>query len=170
MTRLDKIEEMQMQIANTQKVAFITMGLKRSSLSDDAEVTFHLYKDEQEVNPRYTVYVVDIPKDHRNSEYAAFIVPHGRENDWLFSTAEGRKHLVKESKFNRLAIFTMHAGHKYESFEGVQKELESVVKNMAPSGYNKKVFGSTTYRYLSNIIFDTMVKVFLIIEKDVIEM
>lgn len=150
MTRLDTAKEMQVQVSNVQKVAFITMGLKRSSLSDNAEVTFDLFKNQQDQNPRYTVHVVDIPKHHGNSEYAAFIVPHGRENDWLFSTAEGRKHLVKESKFNRLAIFTMHTGHKYDNFEGVQKELESVVINLAPGGYEKKVTPSLIhiYKYL----------------------
>lgn len=140
MTRLDTVEKMQMQVANLQQVAFITIGLKRSSLNDNSEVSFHLFKDQEDTNPRYTVYVVDIPKDHRTSEYAAFIVPHGRESDWLFSTAEGRKQLVKESKFNRLAIFTMHAGHNYDNFEGLQKELEGVVINLAPGGYRKKVF------------------------------
>lgn len=128
-----------MQIANVQKVAFITIGLKRSSLNDNSEVSFDLFKDQHDTNPRYTVYVVDIPKKYQSSEYAAFIVPHGRESDWLFSTVEGRKHLVEESKCNRLAIFTMHVGHKYDNFEGVQKELEGVVVNLAPGGYKKKV-------------------------------
>lgn len=137
-SRLETVEDMQMQVANVQKVALVTAGLKRTHLSDGSEVSFDLCNG-RESNPRYTVFVVDIERNLKFSEYAAFIVPHGREKDWLFSTTEGRKHLVKESKHNRLAIFIMHTGHKYDDFEGVQKELADVVVTMAPNGYNKKV-------------------------------
>lgn len=135
---MKSVEEVQTQIANVQRTAFITAGLKRTFMTDGAEVSFELFKDDNE-KPRYTVFIVDIPKHHKNFEYAAFIAPHGRENDWLFATADGRKHLVEESKHNRLAIFTMHSGHKYDDFEGVQNELADVVVNFAPIGYSKKV-------------------------------
>lgn len=147
MQRLNTKAEMQMQVANVQKAAFVTSGLKRASLAEGGEASFDLFQEGDTI-PRYTVYVVDIPKNHKNSEYAAFIAPHGRENEWLFSTEQGRKHLAKESKHNRLAIFTMHTGHKYEDFEGVQKELADVVINLAPNGYRKKVKGCIAMYFL----------------------
>lgn len=138
MQRMQTVEEIQNQVSNVQKSAFVMSGLKRCALTDSAEASFDLFKANDKT-PRYTVHVVDIPKNHKNSEYAAFITPNGRENDWLVSTAEGRKYLVAECKHNRLAIFTMHAGHKYGNLDEIQKELADVVVNLAPNSFKKKI-------------------------------
>lgn len=64
-----------------------------------------------------------------------------REAEWLFSTANGRKKLVEITKYNRLAIVTLHRDQKYESFEAVQTELSNVVCNLAPAQLkNRKVY------------------------------
>ncbi|CAH0557061.1 unnamed protein product [Brassicogethes aeneus] len=140
MQRLESTEEVKTHVSSTQQAAFICSGLKRSSLSDDLEVTLDLYQPGDSTKPRFTVYVVDINPEPKNSQYAAFIVPQGREAEWLFSTKAGRKHLVKMTKHNRLTIVTMHRGHKYESFEAVQNELTDTVCNLAPSALtNKKI-------------------------------
>lgn len=83
--------------------------------------------------------MVDIPKDPKNSDYAVFVVPHGRESEWLFSTSSGRKQLAKMSNHNRLLIVTMHSGQQYDNFESIQRELSDIAINLAPQNYSNKV-------------------------------
>lgn len=62
-----------------------------------------------------------------------------RETEWLFSTKEGRKKLLKSANFNRLAIITMHRNQKYDSLETVKEELKTIVLNLAPVNTGKVV-------------------------------
>nr|CAI5842659.1 unnamed protein product [Callosobruchus analis] len=137
MQRYEKEEEIISSIANVQNASFVCSGLKRSSIEEENEVVLDLYEPGSK-NPRFTVYVVDIPPQHNNAQYAGFIVPEGREAEWLFSTKAGRKNLVRVTKHNRLAIITLHRGQKYESLDAVQKELSDTVCNLAPSSLNVK--------------------------------
>lgn len=57
-----------------------------------------------------------------------------RESEWLFSTPQGRSKILSSAKFNRLSIVSMHRGHKYTSWEDVQEELSSSIRNLAPRG------------------------------------
>lgn len=137
MVRYETLEQIKEQIFSTQQAAFIFTSLKKSSIVDDNEVSMDLFESGNE-KPKYTIYIVDIPPEKNNEQYAAFIVPQGREAEWLFSTKSGRKHLVKMTKHNRLVIVTLHRGFKYDSLELVQNELEETVCNLAPTNFLKK--------------------------------
>ncbi|XP_018578007.1 methyltransferase-like protein 13 [Anoplophora glabripennis] len=137
MQRFENEQDIILHISSVQQAAFVCSGLKRSSIANENEVVLDLFEP-CETKPRFTVHVVDIVPQHKNSQYAAFIVPQGREVEWLFSTKAGRKHLVTMTNHNRLAIITLHRGQKYESFEAVQKELTETVCNLAPSSLNNK--------------------------------
>ena len=39
--------------------------------------------------PRYTMHVVDMKNHKLCNKFGVFIVPRGREREWLFSTEEG---------------------------------------------------------------------------------
>lgn len=56
------------------------------------------------------------------------------ETEWLFSTPQGRRKILSSAKFDRLSIVSMHRGHVYTSWDGVQEELSSSIRNLAPSG------------------------------------
>ncbi|XP_044267613.1 eEF1A lysine and N-terminal methyltransferase homolog [Tribolium madens] len=131
MERLEAIDEIARQIASVQQAAFVCSGLKRSSI-EGGEVSLDLCRP-GDPRPRFTVHVVETTSSARNSQYAAFIVPQGREAEWLFSTKSGRQHLAKVTKTNRLAIVTMHRGHDYGNFEQVQAELGDAVCSFAPA-------------------------------------
>ncbi|KAJ8920718.1 hypothetical protein NQ315_004857 [Exocentrus adspersus] len=137
MQRCTDEQEVVLHISTTQQAAFVCSGLKKSSIANENEVVLDLFEP-GDSKPRFTVYIVDIPPHHKNYQYAAFIVPQGREAEWLFSTKSGRKHLVKMTNHNRLAIITLHRGHQYGSFETVQKELTEIVCNLAPSSLTSK--------------------------------
>ncbi|KAJ8974922.1 hypothetical protein NQ317_010205 [Molorchus minor] len=139
MQRFEKEEDIILHISSVQQAAFVCSGLKRCSLGNENEIVLDLYQP-GDTNPRFTVYVVDGPLQRNNSQYAAFIVPQGRETEWLFSTKLGRKHLVEMANHNRLAIVTLHRGQVYDSLETVKTELSNTVRDLAPSSLsNRKV-------------------------------
>ena len=59
------------------------------------EIPLALYTDDVSAtadssSPRYSIFVVDVedPKIAKKRSFAVFIVPSGRETEWLFSTKE----------------------------------------------------------------------------------
>ncbi|KAI4892567.1 hypothetical protein NFI96_024732 [Prochilodus magdalenae] len=87
--------------------------------------------------PRYTLTVQDSPpstKVPRANHFAIFIVPQGRESDWLYGSAEGRSQLASSAKFRRLIIAAMHRDQVYEDMQAVQSELSPMVMELAPPG------------------------------------
>lgn len=140
MQKCETVEEVISYILSAQQAAFVCSSLKKSSIGEQNEISLDLYEQNNPLKPRYTVYVVEISPEAKNSPYAAFIVPEGRETEWLFSTKTGRKNLVTMTNHNRLAIVTMHRGQKYESLDAIKKELEDIVCNLAPSNLkNRKI-------------------------------
>ncbi|CAM5134141.1 unnamed protein product [Eretmochelys imbricata] len=86
--------------------------------------------------PRYTLHVVDSPsvKASRNNHFAIFIIPQGRETEWLFGTEAGRKQLAASAGFRRLITVALHRDQHYEGMEGIQAELSGKVMELAPPG------------------------------------
>ncbi|XP_034775256.2 eEF1A lysine and N-terminal methyltransferase isoform X1 [Acipenser ruthenus] len=87
--------------------------------------------------PRYSCHVVDSPAGatlHRASHFAVFIVPQGRETNWLFGTAEGRSQLAGSAGFRRLVVVAMHRDQEYQDMEAIQSELSAKVMELAPPG------------------------------------
>lgn len=140
MQRIAQEEDLIKQISSAQQAAFVCSGLKNSNISDD-NISFDMFLPNDD-KPRYTVFVTDIPPNRKNMQYAAFIVPQGRETEWMFSTIDGRKELASMSKCNRLAVVIMHRNQVYESLDAVKVELEDCVRNLAPAtiGTDKVIF------------------------------
>lgn len=97
------------------------------------EVSIDLYQPSNN-KIRYTIHILDQKTSRENGRYAAFIVPQGRETEWLFSTEPGRKKLLQSAKHDRLAIVSMHRGHEYKSWDDVKDELSGSIRNFAPNG------------------------------------
>ncbi|XP_060088414.1 eEF1A lysine and N-terminal methyltransferase [Heteronotia binoei] len=85
---------------------------------------------------RYTLHVVHCPtvKVSRDNRFAIFIVPQGRETEWVFGTEEGRKQLAASAGFRRLVTVALHWDQHYESMETIQAELSEKVMELAPPG------------------------------------
>lgn len=75
--RFENEQDIILHIASVQHAAFVCSGLKRSSIANENEVVLDLFEP-CDSKPRFTVYVVDIVPQPKNSQYAAFIVPQGR--------------------------------------------------------------------------------------------
>ncbi|XP_024277536.1 eEF1A lysine and N-terminal methyltransferase isoform X1 [Oncorhynchus tshawytscha] len=94
--------------------------------------------------PRYTLTIQDCPpgaKVPRANHFAIFIVPQGRETDWLYGLAEGRGQLAASANFRRLVVVAMHREQEYTDMQAVQSELSPMVMELAPPGMpaNQKV-------------------------------
>nr|XP_028588121.1 eEF1A lysine and N-terminal methyltransferase isoform X7 [Podarcis muralis] len=85
---------------------------------------------------RYTLHVVHSlnVKASFDNKFAIFIVPQGRETEWLFGTDEGRKQLATCAGFWRLVTVALHRDQHYEGMEAIQAELSEKVMELAPPG------------------------------------
>ncbi|XP_077272908.1 eEF1A lysine and N-terminal methyltransferase homolog [Temnothorax americanus] len=130
--RVSTTDDIVSVILSVQQSALVCNSLYKRSVADVGEVSLDLHRPGDK-HPRYTVYVLDQPRT-RTRTYAAFIVPQGKETDWLFSTKEGRQQVLKSAQRDRLAIVTLCREHKFESWDTVKAELEDCVRNLAPAG------------------------------------
>ncbi|XP_014113014.1 PREDICTED: methyltransferase-like protein 13 [Pseudopodoces humilis] len=92
--------------------------------------------DRESGKPRYTLHVVDSTsvKPSRDNHFAIFIIPQGRETEWLFGTEEGRRQLAASAGFGRLLTVALHREQCYEGMAGIQAELSAKVMELAPPG------------------------------------
>ncbi|XP_022919129.2 eEF1A lysine and N-terminal methyltransferase homolog [Onthophagus taurus] len=130
-TKAEKPDKVKDLISSIQQSSFLCSHLKNTTIKDDDVVSFEIFETNSS-SPRYTAYVIDIPFERENFKYAAFIVPQGREAEWLFSTVEGRKQLAKMSHHNRLTVITMHRNQTYGSLDDIKIELNDIIKKLAP--------------------------------------
>ncbi|VDM47479.1 unnamed protein product [Toxocara canis] len=82
--------------------------------------------------PRYQIWIVDDPDKKSFTSYASFIVPLGREYEWMYSTEKGRLALRRECGKSRLAIVLFFREQIYESLTAVQGELSELILSFAP--------------------------------------
>lgn len=135
--RLSSIDDIISAILSVQQSAFIFNTLQKRSVADIGEISLNLNSPDNK-HPRFTIYVLDQLKIHGSKSYAAFIVPQGKETDWLFSTKEGRQQVLKSSQRDRLAIVTLCREHKFENWDAVKSEIEDCILNLAPEGLSGK--------------------------------
>ncbi|KAK1928594.1 Methyltransferase-like protein 13 [Phytophthora citrophthora] len=95
-----------------------------------------------QVNPRFTLRLVDAHARGPNGSCAVFLIPQGREHEWMFSTEEGANELAAGAGFGRLIIVALgRGGHAFESTAKVQEELNAKVMELAPDtlGSDEKI-------------------------------
>lgn len=131
--RLSSTDDMISAILSAQQSALVCNSLCKRSVADVGEILLDLHRPGDK-HPRYTVYILDQPRTRGAKTYAAFIVPQGKEMDWLFSTKEGRQQVLKSAQYDRLAIVTLRREHKFEGWNAVKTELQDCIRNLAPAG------------------------------------
>ncbi|OCT85225.1 hypothetical protein XELAEV_18023389mg [Xenopus laevis] len=133
MTKVQQIpEELMEAVKERQRYALIRNRLKQNQSFQ--EVSLDLC-DGDSRKRRYTFYIVDSPAirlSHSN-HFAIFIIPHGRETEWLFGLEQGRRQLAGNG-FRRLIIVALHRDQQYTDMKAIQSELSSKVLELAPPG------------------------------------
>lgn len=99
-----------------------------------------LLESENEL-PRYIVHVVDVIQGGGpNGSCAVFLIPQGREHEWMFGTEKGRMQVAQGSGFGRLIVIALGRGHVFENAQAVQNELSPKVVELLPTiGKNENV-------------------------------
>ncbi|XP_017097345.2 eEF1A lysine and N-terminal methyltransferase homolog [Drosophila bipectinata] len=138
MQRFTASSDLMNAVSSVQKAALVCNGLAKSSIAGHNEVTMDLHRP-SETDPRYTIHILDQPPARCLGKYAAFIVPQGREIEWLFGTPEGRKKLQESANFQRLAVVTLHRDQVYSTLDEVKLELADSIKNLSPSGLTDQI-------------------------------
>ncbi|KAM4812191.1 eEF1A lysine and N-terminal methyltransferase isoform X2 [Urocitellus parryii] len=131
--RLESAERLVEAVRERQQYAWLCSQLRRKA--GLGSVSLDLCSGDTG-EPRYTLHVVDSPavKPSRDNHFAIFIIPQGRETEWLFGMEEGRKQLAASAGFRRLVTVALHRGQQYDGMDSVQAELSPRVMELAPAG------------------------------------
>jgi len=132
--RLDSVDDLLEIVIGTQKSVSTCFDLAECQLKDSSN-KFEI-NCSQTKKPRYTITIVESPTERNpiKMTFSAFIVPHGREHEWLFNNVEGQDILRRNCNVDRLAIISMHRGQFYKSLKRVQQELSRLMLKIAPQG------------------------------------
>ncbi|XP_046579272.1 eEF1A lysine and N-terminal methyltransferase-like isoform X2 [Haliotis rubra] len=134
MDRYEDVPGMKTVVKEMQYYAVVKHQISKKNVGDD-QPSLCLYSSESS-EPRYTLYVVDRP--HKTSrQFAVFIVPQGRETDWLFCQPAGRKQLAESAASDRLVVVTLHRTHSYTDIESVKEELSGKVMELTPPNFKR---------------------------------
>lgn len=138
--RLDSINDLLEIVIDTQKSVSMCFDLTKCQMEDISNNYRFEINCSQTKKPRYTIMIVESPteKNPNKMTFAAFIVPHGREHEWLFSSEEGQDILRRNCNVDRLAIISMHRGQIYKDLKQVQQELSRLMLKIAPQGVIKR--------------------------------
>lgn len=72
-------------------------------------------------------------------DIAAFVVPLGREADWIFSDVDGRTSLSKQCMTRRLVfIFAVGKSFEFKSMKHITEELSQTIQSLYPPGTSQK--------------------------------
>ncbi|KAL7638286.1 UNVERIFIED_CONTAM: hypothetical protein RMT77_010850 [Armadillidium vulgare] len=122
--------EVKETVTSLQQFALLKHNLKKKLVAGE-NINLDLY-DPKNRGKRYELFVVDAPKTSNKLPFAVFIVPHGRESEWLFSNIKGQRQLAESASANRLVVVHLMRGQIYGTMKDVQNELESKVLELAP--------------------------------------
>lgn len=123
------------EVASLQQYAFLRLDISRRKLQKGEDVSLNLFVSWSDV-PRYRLFVCDLQVPSQTQlRFAIFIVPQGRESEWMFSTPEGREQLTEECQAERVIVVHLCREQNYLCLDQVKKELSSKVMELAPASY-----------------------------------
>ena len=140
-TRLKTREELINSVRGIQQFAAVRAGAAKSQKlfrSADArreDVSLDLRTSDSEA-PKYSLYTVDSDRSGCTLKFAVFIVPQGRECEWLFSTGNGRRQLAESADCQRLIVVHLNRAHAFQNLKSVQDELSAYVMELSPPDLN----------------------------------
>lgn len=136
------------EIASLQQYALLRHHMSTKGLQPDDDVMLDLCASGSNT-VRYQLFVCDRPRaSPATKKFSIFIVPQGREVEWLFGHKEGRRQLAQQCETQRLVVVHLCRGQVYTDLEQVKRELSCKVMELAPPWFKptdqkKVVFLST---------------------------
>ena len=131
--RLNSTTEVINEIVSLQQFSFIQNHIKNFKIKEEDNLYLDLYDETDLINPKYTLYFVDHPNRRlKHEKCAVFIVPQGRETEWLFATFDGRIELAKQAKFSKIIVVHLNRYHRYKNLDEIKSELSGKVLELLP--------------------------------------
>nr|SVE93507.1 EOG090X02SD [Scapholeberis mucronata] len=131
--RLSSVEELNERIQSIQHFATLCHRMNHDNKTSEDNNIELMDPNSTKKTPKYTIFIVD-RQAKSNNKFAAFVVPQGREIDWMFSSNEGRRQLADNAKYQRLLVIHLGRDHHFPNLEYVQTELSGVVSSLQPEG------------------------------------
>jgi len=132
--RFNATDQVIQEIESLQEFAFIQHHIKNMKMTAEDDIHLDLFGSEDSVNARYTLYFSNYSNKRSKTPISCgvFIVPQGREIEWIFSTTKGRVELTKQSGCEKLIIVHLNRNHQYSSIEQIKSELSPKVLELIP--------------------------------------
>ncbi|OQR78729.1 methyltransferase protein 13-like [Tropilaelaps mercedesae] len=136
LVRYASAEALLAELKLQQNYAFFRNHLCRFTL--DREYKTELYSTREDV-AKYELFIVDTPDADRQTglKFACFIVPEGRECEWLFGTPKGRKILAKQCQAHRVVFVHLSRHFKYASTKQIEDELSHYISQLTPKNFKQ---------------------------------
>uniref|UniRef100_T1JA07 Methyltransferase type 11 domain-containing protein n=1 Tax=Strigamia maritima TaxID=126957 RepID=T1JA07_STRMM len=136
LARVQNKSELVENVENIQQFMFVRHEILSGKKENAENASFELFAPGSKTW-RFSLYLVISSKTKRSVPFAIFIVPQGRELEWLYGTSKGRIYLAENTKCGALVVVHLSRDHVYENLKVVQEELASYVMELAPFGLPK---------------------------------
>ncbi|CAL4069158.1 unnamed protein product, partial [Meganyctiphanes norvegica] len=123
-------EQIKDTVKDLQKYALLKHTLNLQQI-DGRNISVGL-EDPTSGNLRFILHVIDCPQKLRKLEFAVFIVPHGREAEWIFGSPAGRDKLAASANASRLVVVHLCRNQTYISLSAIQEELSANIMELKP--------------------------------------
>jgi len=136
LSRLGEADSLVKSVRGCQQFSALRARLAGGGDNTIAEASLDLW-EAGGTKPRYQLFLSERSKPS-NIIFAAFIVPQGREVEWMFATAEGRGQLCDSASCARLVVVHLARDNIFTSLAQVQEELAGAVLELAPDNLPPK--------------------------------
>ena len=123
------------KIKTDQQIYMIAPTLRKLDKGRQISMNCFDFKSEDNAQvPKYTLHVVDSNEDKliKSRKCVCIITPQGREKESIFGTEMGRQKLCSQAQTARLIVVFLGHGHKFESMQEIQDELNSKILELSP--------------------------------------
>ncbi|XP_037094499.1 LOW QUALITY PROTEIN: eEF1A lysine and N-terminal methyltransferase-like, partial [Pollicipes pollicipes] len=129
--RLPSADAVRQAVTGLQQFAFTRHGLAAPGSGEDVRLELC---DADGDEARFTLFVVDRWRKKTKKAFAIFIVPQGRETEWLFGTPAGRRQLAETAGHDRLVVVHLpDRRRRYGALQEVQEQLSGSVLQLRPA-------------------------------------
>nr|SVE89152.1 EOG090X02SD [Daphnia sinensis] len=131
--RLSSVDQLKERVRSVQHFATLCHQISHDEKTSKDVFIELMDPKSLKTTPKYTLFIID-RQCKSAQKFAAFVVPQGRETDWLFSSYEGRRQLADSAKYQRLLVIHLGRDHQFDSLDSVQTELAGIVSSLQPQG------------------------------------
>ncbi|KAF7493529.1 hypothetical protein SSS_07891 [Sarcoptes scabiei] len=146
--KFSSIEDFAIKIKAIQDLEFLKYFIRSNKIEPNENLFLELYNQSNPNDWRYLFHFVC--KNYSNQskqsrKFFVFIVPQGREHEWLFSSVKGRQQLLQQCQGDKMIVVSLNRKHHYENMEAIKNELADKVLDFFPNKYRNGTSNRITF-------------------------